>query len=274
MPTKYADVLGYATYYYHAGPTTLPDVVPDLSRGRVILLIHAAGSNYHTWHYQYDHLARAHSPIALDLPGHGRSSGVEGLRTVQHYADFVDAFLGALKIKSAVVIGRSMGGAIAMDLAIRYSSRVEALGLIATAAKFDLGPELIDTWRKVTMGRTGQPFTNGGYSPKTIAQRPEIIREGWGEQIKTDPRTRWGDMVACSQVDLRESISRINHPTLILAGADDEITPRPCAELIASRIKGSQLEVIPDAGHYLTSEQPAAVNAALDNFFVERGVRP
>ena len=79
MPTKYADVQGHAAYFYYVGETTLPDVIPDFSRGRKLIFLHAAGSNGHSWHYQYDHLGQAHSPIALDLPGHGRSSGVAGL---------------------------------------------------------------------------------------------------------------------------------------------------------------------------------------------------
>jgi pimeloyl-ACP methyl ester carboxylesterase len=266
MPTKYVDVGSYAAYYYHTGRTTLPDVVPDLSHGRTILLIHAAGSNAHTWHNQYDFLGKAHSPVAPDLPGHGRSSGVEALPQISAYTDFVVEFLDALKIKSAVVAGRSMGGAIAMDLALRYPARVEALMLLATAAKFNLPAEWIATWRNVTMGRSGQPFDNAGYSPKTIAEHPEIIREGWGEQIRTDPRTRWGDMVAVSKVDLRESIARITQPALILVGRDDTTTPPVDSEFLKSRIKGAKLEVIDDAAHYLTTERPAAVNTAIGAF--------
>jgi len=269
MSTKYADVRGCATYYYYIGRTTLPDVVPDFSRGRKLLLLHAAGSNAHSWHYQYDHLGDRHSPIAPDLPGHGRSSGVEGLRTVQDYADFVAAFLDQLKIDSAVIAGRSMGGAIAMDLALRHPGRVQALVLIATAAKFNIPKERIDGWRAVTMGRAPQPFTNDGYSLKTIAERPEVIREGWGEQIRTDPRVRWTDMVACSQVDLREQIARIDKPTLILAGADDVVTPPADAEFIKSRIKASRLQVIADAAHNLTTEKPVEANSAVENFLAE-----
>jgi len=269
MPTKYADVRGYATYYYYVGNTTLPDVVPDLSRGRRVILLHAAGSNGHSWHYQYEHLGQAHSPIAPDLPGHGRTSGVEGLRSVKDYADFAVGLLDALKIDSAVIAGRSMGGAIAMDLAVRYPGRVQALILIATAAKFNIPQDRIDGWRAVTMGRAPQPFTNDGYSPKTIKEKIEIIREGWGEQIRTDPRVRWTDMVACSQVDLRDQIAQINKPALILAGADDVVTPPSDAESIKSRIKGARLEVIADAAHNLTSERPGEVNAAIDKFLGE-----
>jgi pimeloyl-ACP methyl ester carboxylesterase len=271
MATKYTEVSGYATYYYYVGKTTIPDTIPDFSRGRTLILIHAAGSNGHAWHYQYDYLGKAHSPIAPDLPGHGRSSGVEGLLTVQNYTDFLVGFLDALKIGAAVMVGRSMGGAIAMDLAIRYPSRVQALALFATAAQFTIPPERIETWRAVTMGRSGQPFNNDGYAPKTIAERSEVIREGWGEQIRTDPRVRWGDMVAAAQLDLRDQIGRIDKPTLIVAGRDDMVTPPSNAEFIQSRIKGSRLEVIADAAHNLTTEQPAATNAVLEKFLSTLG---
>jgi pimeloyl-ACP methyl ester carboxylesterase len=269
MPTKYAEVGGYATYYYYVGKTTLPGVVPDFSRGWALLLLHGAGSNGHAWHYQYEHLGRRHSPIAPDLPGHGRSSGVEGLRTVEDCAAFTLAFLDALRLDSVVVAGHSMGGAIAMELALRHPPRVKALVLIATAAKFDIPKERTETWRAVTMGRAPQPFNNDGYSPKTIAAKPEIIREGWGEQIQTDPRVRWGDLVACSQVDLRDRISRLDKPTLILAGADDSITPPADAEFLRSRIKGARLETVPDVAHRLTTERPDLTNAAIEKFLDE-----
>jgi pimeloyl-ACP methyl ester carboxylesterase len=269
MPTKYVDVSGYATYYYYVGKTTLPDVVPDFTRGRPLVLLHGAGSNGHAWHYQYEHLGNRHSPIAPDLPGHGHSSGVEGLHSVEDCAAFTLAFLDALRLDSAVVVGHSMGGAIAMELALRHPARVKALVLIATAAKFEIPQVRIETWRAVTMGRASQPFNNDGYSPKTIANKPEIIREGWGEQIQTDPRVRWGDLVACSLVDLRDRISRLEKPTLILAGSDDSITPTAEAEFLRSRIKGSRLEVVPDAAHRLTTERADLTNAAIEKFLDE-----
>jgi pimeloyl-ACP methyl ester carboxylesterase len=269
MPTKYVEVQGCATYYYYAGQTTLPDVVPDLSRGRKFIMLHGAGSNGHTWHNQLDHLGRAHSPIAIDLPAHGRSAGVEGLNTVQEYSDFVVALLDALAIDSAVIAGRSMGGAIAMDMAVRYPKRVEAIVPVVTAAKFNLPPERIEALRGVAMGRAPQAFVTDGYSPATVKERFDIVREGWMEQIQTDPRVRYTDMVACTRCDLREQIARIDKPALILAGADDPITKPADAEFIHGRIRGSKLRVIANAAHHLPNEQPAEANAAIEGFLSE-----
>jgi pimeloyl-ACP methyl ester carboxylesterase len=269
MPTKYIEVKGYATYYYYRGATTLPDVVPDFSRGHKILFIHGAGSNGHTWHRQGEALGKEHSPIALDLPGHGRSAGVEGLSTVNDYADFIAAFLDALEIKSAVILGHSMGGAIAMDLALRHSGRVEALILSCTAPKFNLTAERIAGLRSITMGRAPQAFNTDGYSPTTVKNNFDVVREGWMEQIKTDPRVRYTDMLACSTVDLRDAIGKIDKPTLVLAGTDDTGTTPADAEFIAGKIRGAKCKIIADAGHFIPRERPDEYNGAIAQFVGE-----
>ena len=119
-----------------------------------------------------------------------------------------------------------MGGAIAMDLGLRHAARVEALILSCTAPKFNFTPDRIEGLRAITMGRAPQAFNTDGYSPKTAKENFDVVREGWMEQIKTDPRVRYTDILACSQVDLREAIAKIDKPTLVLAGADEK-APRP-----------------------------------------------
>jgi pimeloyl-ACP methyl ester carboxylesterase len=266
MPTKYIQVKGYATQIYYRGKTTLPDLPPDLSRGRKILLIHGAGSNGHTFHRQVEALGEKHSPVALDLPGHGRSSGVEGLMSVGDYAEFIAALLDALQVKSTVVLGHSMGGAIAMELALRYPARVDALVLSSTAAKFNLTDDRIEALRAVMMGRAPQAFNTDGYAPKTLKENFDVVREGWMEQVKTDPRVRYTDIVACSNFDLRDAISKIDKPTLILCGGDDQGTTVSDAELVKSKIKGAKLEVFADAGHYAPREQPARYIVTIEQF--------
>jgi pimeloyl-ACP methyl ester carboxylesterase len=266
MQTKYIHINGHATYIHYAGKTTLPDVVPDLSKGRTIVMVHGAGSNGHAWHKQIAHLGNAHSPVAFDFPGHGRSSSIEGLKSVREYADFVAMLMDALQIKSAVIAGHSFGGAIVMDFAVRYPKRVEGLMLVATGAKFNVPADALESYRAVMMGRAPQAFTTDGYSPRTIKENFDIVREGWMEQIKTDPRVRYTDLLAVEQTDLRADIEKISTPTMILAGVDDPITTAADAEGVGSKIKGAKIEVIADGGHMLPFERPAEVNAAFDNF--------
>lgn len=264
MPTKYVDVEGYAVNYFHTGRTTLPLVVPDVSQGKLFLYVHGAGSNGHFVHKMVDILSAKHSPVSFDFPGHGRSSGTESLKSVTAYSDFTYAVWKALGVRPVVIIGHSMGGAIAIDLALRHADMLEGLVLTCTAAKFDIPDDLIKTWESVMKGRQGQPFTKVSCSPKTPQ---EIIQEGWMEQIKTDPRVRCFDLIACQQVDLTAQLGEIKVPTLVLAGEDDATTPVAQAEELRENIPGAQLAVIPEAGHWLPLEKPQEACNAIDAFF-------
>src|SRR5262245_16127874 len=126
MRTKYVTVDGTAINYFHGGRSTLPKVVPDLSAGELLLFAHGAGSNGHTWHRQIEAFTEGHSPLAFDFPGHGRSGGTESLKTVAAYRDTLAGFIEALRLRAAVVVGRSMGGAVAMELALSHPDRVRA----------------------------------------------------------------------------------------------------------------------------------------------------
>ena len=94
-----------------------------------------------------------------------------------------------------------------------------------------------------------------------------MIREGWMEQIRTDPRVRYTDVAACMKVDLQGAIAKIDKPTLIVAGADDLGTPPADAEIIRSKIRGAKLVTIPEAGHVIVHERPAELQAAVDSVF-------
>jgi len=263
MPTKYVDVDGYAVHYFHTGRTTLPSVVPDVSKGKLLLYLHGAGGNGHFGQKLLDVLSAQHSPLSLDYPGHGRSSGTESLKSITAYSDLIYAFWQKLGVRPAVLIGHAMGGAIAMDLALRHAEMVESLILTCTAAKFDLPQERLDTWKQVMQGRIGQPFTKDACSPTTPMN---IIQEGWMEQIQTDPRVRYFDLLACRQVDLIARLSEIRQPTLVLAGQDDTTTPVAQAEQLRDRIPGATLVVVPEAGHWLPIEKPQEACEAISAF--------
>ena len=86
------------------------------------------------------------------------------------------------------------------------------------------------------------------------------------EQIKTDPRVRYFDLVACQQVDLTARLGEIRKPTLVLAGQDDVTTPVAQSELLRDRIAGAKLTVVPQAGHWLPLEKPQEACDAVGTF--------
>ena len=86
------------------------------------------------------------------------------------------------------------------------------------------------------------------------------------EQVKTDPRVRYFDLLACNAFDARSQLGGIRAPTLIITGRDDAITPAPHSELLHHGIPGSQLVIIEDAGHHVPSEKPEQLHQAIADF--------
>ncbi|MGH7895934.1 MAG: alpha/beta fold hydrolase [Candidatus Binatia bacterium] len=262
--TKYIDHDGTALHYVHTGSTTLPEVPPALDRGKVFLLVHAAGGTAGSWRRQLEGLAAAgQSAVALDLPGHGRSGGVDGCPTVEAYADCVAVFARALRLPPVVLVGRSMGGAIGLVLAARHPELLCGLVVVSSAARFTLDPAMIATVHDVVRGRLPQQFGTEAFSPATGM---DVMREAWMEQVKTDPRVRYGDLLACQAFDGKALLGRVKTPTLVVAGADDRITPVVQAQELASGITGARLEVVPQAGHQAPLEQSATFNRLLTVF--------
>ncbi len=252
-----------AVHYLHTGPTTLPDVPPPLAQGRQFLLVHAAGSNAGMWRRQLDGLGRRHSALAPDLPGHGRSSGVDGLPTVDAYADFLIEFMQAVHLGRCIVVGRSMGGAVAMAVAARRPELVAGLVLACTSARFVFEDASLASLRDVVRGRLPQQFTTETFSPATGM---ELMREAWMEQVKTDPRVRWTDLLACQGFDSRAVLSRVGVPTLVIAGEDDRVTSPEQARELAGAIRDARLEILSQAGHQAPLEQAERFNALLTGF--------
>jgi pimeloyl-ACP methyl ester carboxylesterase len=261
LPAKYVEIDGSAVHYLHSGPTTVPDVPPALDRGTLFVLLHAAGSNAGMWRRQLDDLGKAHSVVALDLPGHGRSSGVDGPESIEASATIVERFLDGVVRRPFVLIGRSMGGAVAQVVAGRRA--LQGMVLVCSSARFTLSEQMIATTRDVVHGRLPQQFTTDTFSPDTSM---DLMREAWMEQVKTDPRVRLTDLLACQAFDGRAALAAIRVPTLVVAGADDRITPVEQSEELAKGIPGAKLQVVAQAGHQVPLEQTTTFDELVTTF--------
>jgi pimeloyl-ACP methyl ester carboxylesterase len=258
VPHKYATGLGVATFVHHTGRTTLPEVVPDLSRGETILCLHGSGGNGAVFAELMAALAREHSPLAIDLPGHGRSGGLDSLGSIERMADFAGAFLDRWGIERAVLLGHSMGGAVALRLALEQPARVRALVLCASAPRFT--GAAVPALTRVVEGKDRRPFFRDAYSPSAS---PEVLRRGFMEDLKTDPRALLGDLLACRAFDAEAELERVAAPTLVVVGEDDDPAMRAGSERLAAGIRGATLCRVPGAGHMLPLEQPDALAGAV-----------
>ena len=267
MPNKYFSVDGLATYVHHTGPTSLPEVPPALDRGELLLCLHGAGNNGNLFRGLFEKLADRHSPIAFDQPAHSRSGGIDSLGSIERMADFTSAFARKLDLRSPrVLVGHSMGGAVALQTALDSPDEVRALVICSTPLAFLVPEFLLEPLRRVTEGKARRQFERGAYSPATP---DEIVHRGFMEDARTDPRVMYGDLVACGDWRGGERVGSLEVPTLVIYG-EDEIAPlAEGSRQLAEAIPGARLEEIPKAGHMVPTEQTEVMADLIESFLSE-----
>jgi pimeloyl-ACP methyl ester carboxylesterase len=226
------------------------------------VLIHGAGASSLTWLDVGRTLgATRRRAIAIDLPGHGQSSAMphEARPSIETYRDMVGLTCASLGVAKAVVCGHSMGGAIALSCALAYPDRVAGLVLVATGARLPASPQF---QAALTDRATHLPDLLAAtcYSPAT----PRDLARRWSSALVAAPReVVLADFGACGHVDLRKHLAALRVPTLVVAGADDLMTPVKLARELAEGIPGARLLILPDAGHNLIHEHAGRVARAM-----------
>jgi pimeloyl-ACP methyl ester carboxylesterase len=262
MPTKYLHLDDRtAIHYAHAGRTTLPGLPPPLDRGAAIVLLHGEGGSAAMFRGAVERLGAAHSPVAIDLPGHGRSSGLEALATVDEAAALLARVLERLEAPPAVLVGHGYGGQVALATAIAAPARVRAVATIGTAVESAIPDAAVETLRDVVRGRIGQQFDTPFFGPSPDMT---VLREFWGELVKTDPKVRLGDVIAYRASGLRASLAKVACPVLVVNGDADRLCPPDRARELAAAIPGARLRLVEGAGHVAHLERPAEVDAAIE----------
>ncbi len=234
--------------------------------GVPVLLIHGAGENHLVWPIG---LRRLPGTIvyAIDLPGHGKSTGT-GCSSIADYAEWVASFLEALRVPAAVLVGHSMGGAIAQWLALTYSDRIAALVLVATSAKLRVAPQLLELAHS-DFPAAADLVSQWGWGPAA----PEELRQlGKQQLLATDPTVTLNDYRACDAFDVREQVKAITAPTLIVAGEADHMTPLKHAAFMAEQIPAARLCVVPEAGHMVMLEATNTATRAIRDFLRENEI--
>jgi pimeloyl-ACP methyl ester carboxylesterase len=235
-----------------------------------VILIHGAGGHHLHWPPEIRRLT-GQRMIAPDLPGHGKSDGV-GRQSIADYAQCVLDLLDALYLHKAVIVGHSMGAAIALSLALDHPRRVLGLGLIGGGARLRVSPDLIqNTASPSTLPHALQAIAEMSFSPKV---EPRLKQLAMQRMTATRSTVLNGDFLACDHFDVMERLSKIRLPTLVMCGADDRMAPLRYSEYLSLSIKHAQLVVIPDAGHMVMIEKPKEVAGVLSDFINGFNYRP
>ncbi len=253
----FATVAGRSIYYIQQGRQGLP-----------VIFVHGSGGNHLVWGNQVRALGAVAQAIAIDLPGHGKSEP-PGCTTVRAYTDVVLRLLDALHFDRAVVVGHSLGGAIAQTFGLTYSERTAGLGLVGTGARLRVLPAILEgVLTPASFEETMRLVVDYSYAPGLDA---EMRRRAEEEFRACAPQVTHDDFAACDAFDVMTRVSEIRAPTVIICGRQDRLTPIKYSEYLASKIANSRLVLVDGAGHSVMIEQPDAVNQALIEFV--KGIR-
>ena len=233
----------------------------DWSRPAVLLL-HGAGGNHLHWPPEIRRMAdqRIYAP---DLPGHGKSGGI-GRQSVADYTACILAFMDELKLRKAVFVGHSMGGAIALQMALHHAHRTLGIALINSAPSLRLPPGLLDnTLASATFPLAVKALGELAFSPQADPRLKENALQRMSE-IRSS--VLHGDFLACDSFDVADRLGRIKTPTLIVSGSDDKMVSPHYAQTMRERIKNALLHSVDGAGHMIMLENPMAVANVLRLF--------
>lgn len=255
-----------------------------------IVFIHGHSACWQHWLEQLPQFMRSHRCIAFDLPGFGNSEMPADGISMSGYARAVDELLQQLGVAAACVVGNSMGGFVAAELAIRFPQRVERLVLVSAAGLagryIGLPTELIAHPSGVAIGRvlfglggvpdglaTGLARRRGGRRlalgfVTTHARRlhPALVRELIGGTGRSGAAPA---AVELAQYDFKDRVPDIACPTLIVWGDTDNLVPVSSAAAYEDAIPNARKVIYEDTGHVPMLERPARFNADLTAFLAE-----
>lgn len=197
---------------------------------------------------------------AIDLPGHGASAGVPSER-IADYADTLKELIKGYGFpRPRLLVGHSMGGNIALQTALDHPGLVDGLVLIGSGSRMPVNPKMLEHLSKGTFDTS---FLKIAYSPDAPAELLQSEMELWG---RASQQQLFIDFTACNNFDASENLSSLNLPVLILVGDQDKMAPVKSSQSLHQNIAGSELRIIPGAGHHLMLEKPGETDRAIQEF--------
>jgi pimeloyl-ACP methyl ester carboxylesterase len=252
-----------------------------------VVLVHGLGGQWQNWLENIPRLAQERRVLALDLPGHGLTpKPADGKISITGYGRCVDAFCERLGLGKVALVGNSMGGFVAAEVAIQFPERVSRLTLVSAA-----GISSADAFKRPVLlfGRVAAAIaTNTAARHRSLAARP-ITRHSSLLLVARHPRLLKPDFAyegffkgtgkpgfddalgACLDYDFRDRLPDVKVPTLIVWGEKDSIIPVRDANEFERLIADSRKLVMLDTGHIPMAERPQTFNDVLTEFLAEEG---
>jgi pimeloyl-ACP methyl ester carboxylesterase len=237
------------------------------------IFIHGAGSNADFWHLQHKAFPQAHY---VNLPGHGRGTAVapvppdwmgEPHTLMARYASWIVDYVERAHLTNVVLNGHSMGGAVALEVALAKPEWLRGLILTCTGPRFLITQQLMqmlrDNYTEAVDFIIAESF---GWHSTPLSYAQKVRRDGTRKQmLRTPQQVALADYEASLTFDVRDRLGEISVPTLVTVGEQDRITPPLLSRELHAGIPNSMFELQQGAGHMLPMEAPQEYNALVAN---------
>ncbi|MDP4220662.1 MAG: alpha/beta fold hydrolase [Bacteroidota bacterium] len=247
-----------------------------LSNGELIVFIHGVGADRTAWKYQLPFFhSKGYSVAALDMRGSGDSDARDDHGnllpiSLHEFALDVDAVIGELGYKKAHWVGNSMGGVIILEALSQHLLSVDKIALCNT---FAFHPDKDQILPRAEAALKIKSLPDFAKERIPLVLRTDIDAATLGEAIyamaRKDPEAYRASWQATWSPDYRAMLSGIDHPTLIVSGSLDNITPTKLSDELAAHIPGARHVHISGAGHISNMDKPEEFNSALVDFLKE-----
>jgi 3-oxoadipate enol-lactonase len=249
--------------------------------GSPLVLIQGLGVGRWGWEPVVDRLARRFQVITVDNRGVGDSDAPSGSYSARAMADDVVAVMDDAGVGSASVVGTSLGGMVAQELALAHPDRVDALVLVATipggrvTAPMPMKTAYLLTWAPLMASEVRlRGFVRQALGPETVRRRTKVV-ERLMAQKRAHPQSEQAWRAQATAGVLFDPLGRqrrITQPTLILQGTADQVVNPANAELLASLIPGARRQYFDGAGHLLYWDEPKRFVRVVTAFLTDRAV--
>jgi 3-oxoadipate enol-lactonase len=238
--------------------------------GQPVVLIHGLGSSTQDWEFQVPELAKKYRVITFDLRGHGQSEKSPGPYSISMFASDTAGLLKSLGLVSAHIVGISLGGGVAFQLAIDAPAMVKTLVIVNSGPSMGGTPEerkkeiesRVTLVNKMGMSAMGQALAPRLFpKPEDVSLRDTFVAR-WAQN---DPRAYLDALLSMTDWNVTHQLGSIECPTLVIA-SDQDYAPLALKEEYVKQMPHAELDVISDAHHAVPLEHPQAFNAILRRF--------
>jgi len=251
--------------------------------GEAVLLVHGLGSSARDWERQVPVLARSYRVVTPDLRGHGRSGKPRGPYEISLFARDLAGLIRALAIAPVHLVGLSLGGFVAFQLALDYPHLVRSLVAVNSVPGFpnERLRDRLRLWSQLALRRLVARWfgmrTLGRLLGGRLFPRPDqsVLKRTFIERwAANDPKAYLASLAAVAGWDVRDRLGELRCPTCLITGAQDLIPlalKEACAATLQEREGAAcELVVIPNSGHFTPVDAPAAFNEALLSFLARQ----